>query len=88
MLISRKLQLHYIFRVCDSTAAALVIFLGYSSGLKLGSGSGLGLGLGLGVHSLGTIPESTEYYSSHSVPEGGMNRIILKTVYPCILILE
>ena len=27
------------------------------------------------------IPEWTEYYSGHSVPEGGMNRIILKTVY-------
>ena len=27
------------------------------------------------------IPEWTEYYSSHSAPEGGMNRIILKTVY-------
>ena len=27
------------------------------------------------------IPEWTEYYSGHSAPEGGMNRIILKTVY-------
>ena len=27
------------------------------------------------------IPEWTEYYSGHSAPEGGMNRIILKMVY-------
>ena len=27
------------------------------------------------------IPEWTEYYSGHSAPEGGMNRIIPKTVY-------